>query len=163
MSRPPWSRLLLAGLTTSVVDGLFASVLSAGFYGSTVTRLWQGVASVLLGKEALNGGMRTALIGLGMHVLVAFTWSAVFLLLYAYVPWVRSVVASRWGVLKTAAIYGPMIWLVMSLVVIPVLAHRPPSITYRWWVQLIGHIFFVAIPIVACIGRARFGKERSHV
>jgi hypothetical protein len=37
----------------------------------------------------------------------------------------------------------------MSLVVIPLLVHRPPTISYRWWVQFFGHIPFVAIPIVA--------------
>jgi len=42
---------------------------------------------------------------------------------------------------------------VMSLVVIPILAHRPPSITVRWWIQWFGHIFFVGIPIVAASGQ----------
>jgi hypothetical protein len=41
----------------------------------------------------------------------------------------------------------------MSLVVIPVLVHRPPAVTIRWWVQLIGHIPFVALPIVGAISR----------
>ena len=42
----------------------------------------------------------------------------------------------------------------MSLVVIPLLLHRPPSFTIRWWVQFFGHIPFVALPIVTMIGRA---------
>ena len=44
--------------------------------------------------------------------------------------------------------YGPFIWTVMSVVVIPLLVHRPPSINVRWWVQFVGHIPFVALPIV---------------
>lgn len=43
--------------------------------------------------------------------------------------------------------------LVMSLAVIPFFLHRLPAITIRWWVQLIGHIPVVALPIVASIGR----------
>lgn len=143
---------MCAGLLTGVTDGLFSSVLSVFFYGSTVARLWQGVASVLLGKEALDGGIRTALIGVLMHFGVAFGWSAVFLLLAMKSAWIRRVLSSRYGVAKVAAVYGPFIWLVMSLVVIPVLLHRPPNVNFRWWVQLIGHFPFVGLPIVASIG-----------
>jgi hypothetical protein len=152
MIRNPWSRLVLAGLVTGVIDGLFASVQSVFFNQSTVTRLFQGVASVLLGKEALDGGTRTALIGVLMHFGVAFGWSAVFLLLASRSAWIRRVLTSRYGIVKVAAVYGPFIWLVMSLAVIPLLLHRPPTINSRWWVQLIGHFPFVGLPIVASIG-----------
>ena len=118
-------------------------------------RLWQGVASVLLGPGALNGGASTAVIGLLMHFGVAFTWSAVFLLLWLRSKAIRDTVATLPGVIKVAAIYGPLIWMVMSLVVIPSLTHKPPTINYRWWVQLIGHIPFVAVPIIASIARPR--------
>jgi hypothetical protein len=53
------ARLLRAGVLTGLTDGLFSSVLAAFFYGSTVSRLWQGVASVLLGAAAFEGGTRT--------------------------------------------------------------------------------------------------------
>jgi hypothetical protein len=147
------SRLLRAGVLTAVVDAIFSSVLVTVFYHSTFARLWQGVASVLLGKSALDGGSRTMAIGLVMHVCVAFFWSAVFLILYERAAGIRAAVASRYGVLKVASIYGPFIWLVMSLAVIPLLAHRPPNINFRWLVQLLGHIPFVAVPIVWSIGR----------
>jgi len=147
------SRLVRAWLVTGVTDAIFSSVLVSVFYHSTVTRLWQGVASVPLGKEALNGGTTTALIGLLIHFGVAFWWSAVFLFLYMQSARIRALVASRYGVVKVAALYGPFIWLVMSLAVIPLFLHRPPTINFRWWVQLLGHIPFVAIPIVAMIGK----------
>jgi hypothetical protein len=153
MTRSPLSRFLRAGLLTGISDGLFACVLFAGFYGSTITRLWQGVAGVLLGPSALEGGTRTALVGVAMHFGVAFAWSAVFLLLFQSSPWLRRQVRSRGGVLKAAAVYGPLVWVMMSLVVIPLLTGRPPSITYRWWIQLIGHFPFVGLPIVASIAR----------
>jgi hypothetical protein len=153
MTQNALSRLTRAGLLTGITDGLFSSVLSVAFYGSTVTRLFRGVASTLLGKPALDGGTRTALIGVLMHFGVAFGWSAVFLFLVMRSAMVRRVVSSPGGVLKVAAVYGPFIWLVMSLVVIPLLLHRPPTINVRWWVQLIGHIPFVGVPIVASIAR----------
>ena len=151
MNRDSVSLLVRAGLLTGVIDGIFSSVLVTVFYHSTVTRLWQGVASVLLGKEAFNGGTTTALVGLLMHFGVAFGWSAVFLFLVMRSGWIRDLLASPYGVAKVALMYGPFIWLVMSLAVIPLLAHRPPVINLRWWIQLIGHIPFVALPIVASV------------
>ena len=51
------SRLVRAGLLTGVTDGLFATVQSLLTPGSTVIRLWQGVASTVLGKSAYDGGV----------------------------------------------------------------------------------------------------------
>ena len=141
-------RWLRAGLLTALCDGTFSSVLSVFFYHSTVARLFQGVASTLLGKAALDGGTPTALIGVAMHFGVAFGWSAVFLFVVSRWRWVRALLASNLGILKVAALYGPFVWLVMSLAVIPILLHRPPAITVRWLVQLIGHLPFVGLPIV---------------
>jgi hypothetical protein len=148
MIRDPLSRWVRAGLFTALSDGLFSSVLSAFFYGSTVARLWQGVAATLLGPSALQGGTRTVAIGLVMHFCVAFTWSAVFVFLLMRAGFVQRVLASPGGAFKVAAVYGPFIWLVMSLIVIPTLLHRPPTFTIRWWIQLIGHFPFVALPMV---------------
>lgn len=155
MTRSPLSRLVRAGLLTGLTDGLFACVLFAGFSGSTVTRLWQGVASTLLGPSAMEGGTRTALIGVLMHFGVAFAWSAVFLLLFERSAWLRRQTRSRGGVVKVAAVYGPLVWVMMSIVVIPLVTGRPPSITWRWWIQLIGHFPFVGLPIVASIARGQ--------
>ncbi|HEX7119510.1 MAG TPA: hypothetical protein VF212_12020 [Longimicrobiales bacterium] len=143
------ARLVRAGLATAIADGLFSSVLAAAFYGSTVTRLFQGVASTVLGPAALDGGAATALLGVLMHFGVAFAWSAAFLLLVARSGRVRGVLGSRFGVLKVAAVYGPVVWMVMSLAVVPLLTRRPPTFGYRWWVQFFGHVPFVGVPIVA--------------
>jgi hypothetical protein len=37
--------------------------------------------------------------------------------------------------------------MVMSLVVIPLLVHRPPALSGRWLFQRFGHIPFVGVPI----------------
>ena len=159
-SRDALSRFVRAGLTTAIIDGLFSSVLSVAVYGSTVSRLFQGVASTILGSSAFDGGARTTALGMLMHCGVAFGWSAVFVFVVMRSSWIRRVLASRYGELKAAAVYGPAIWLVMSLLVIPSLLQRPPNISVRWWVQLFGHIPFVGLPIVASACR---GGTRPHV
>jgi hypothetical protein len=156
MKKPPrddLSRLLRAGLLTGVVDGLFSSVLSVFFYGSTVTLLFQRVASTLLGRGALEGGVAAAAVGVLMHFGVAFAWSAVFLLLLKRSRWIRDLLSSPYGFVKVASVYGPLVWTVMSLLVIPALTRQPPSITARWWVQFIGHFPFVGMPIAAPFAR----------
>jgi hypothetical protein len=149
----PLARLVRAGLTTGVIDGLFSSVLSVFFYGSTATRLFQGVAATLLGNAAFDGGARAAAIGLAMHFGVAFGWSALFLVL-VMISWrIRGLLARPSGIVTVAAVYGPAVWMTMSLVVIPFLLHRPAAINFRWWVQLVGHFPFVGLPIVASVAK----------
>ena len=148
-------RLLRAGFLTAICDGLFSGVLGQFFYHSTAVRVFQGVASTLLGPDALNGGMRTALIGVAMHIGVAFGWSAVFLALYTLLRPLRAAVSTPAGVAGVAAVYGPCVWLVMSLLVIPALVHRPATVTFRWWVQFFGHFPFVGLPIVSSISSRR--------
>src|SRR3954452_3758425 len=99
------TRLIRAGLATGVADGLFSSALSAFVYGSTVTRLFQGVASVLIGASAFEGGTRTAALGLLMHFGVAFGWSAVFLMIVLWSASIRTVIESPIGIIGVAAVY----------------------------------------------------------
>ena len=156
-------RLVRAGLLTGVIDGLFSSLLSIFAYGSTATRLFQGVAATLLGREAFDGGASTAAVGVLMHFGVAFGWSAVFLFVAMRSSWIRRHLATRFGAIKVASLYGPFVWMVMSLAVIPLLVGRPPTINIRWWVQLFGHIPFVGLPIVMSIGRPDSYPHRAGV
>jgi hypothetical protein len=158
-SRDALSRFILAGLATTVIDGLFSSILSVAAYGSTVSRLFQGVAATVVGDSAFTGGARTTALGLLIHCGVAFGWSALFVFVLMRSARIRRLIGSRYGVLKVAALYGPAIWLVMSLLVIPVLLNRPPAISFRWWVQLFGHFPFVGIPIVALASRGMVGSK----
>src|SRR4030081_3692074 len=112
------SRLAAAGLLIGTVDGLWAIVLTL-IYGRSLTRLWQGIAATAFGDRMFDGGASTVLLGVLMHFGVAFAWSAVFLLLVMRSAWLRNVLDSPHGVLKVAAVYGPMIWIVMSVVGLP--------------------------------------------
>jgi hypothetical protein len=122
--------------------------LSAFFYGSSVQRLFQGVAAVPFGPGMLEGGWTTAAIGILLHISVAFGWSAVFVMLYVQSARIRKLVSTPSGVAAAAAVYGPLVWVAMSAALIPLFTHRPPAITVRWWVQFVGHAPFVALPIV---------------
>jgi hypothetical protein len=155
------ARLVRAGLATALIDGVFAIVLTVFVFDSTFSRLWQGVAAVLVGNSAFDRGARTTALGLFMHCFVAFTWSAVFVFVVMRSARIRRVLGSRFGALKVAAVYGPAIWLVMSLLVIPMLLQRPPVISTRWWLQFVGHFPFVGLPIVTFGSGSERGSGRD--
>jgi len=157
MNRSLARLLVRTWLTIAAIDFVFATCLSVFAYHSTFTRFWQGIASVLIGPSAFEGGTQTLLLGILLHLSVAFTWSIVFLTLAMSWPRLRRMLATPGGVLAVAAVYGPCIWLVMSLIVIPTATGRAPSFTFRWWVQIPAHIPFVALPIVWTVSR---GIER---
>jgi hypothetical protein len=160
MNRNVLRVLLRTWLTIAAIDCAYASVLSIVVYGGTFSQIWQGVASVLLGPSAMQGGARTVLIGLAMHAGVALLWSTVFLLLVLALPALRRVVASWGGIVAVAAVYGPLVWIVMSFVIIPRLTGHPPTIGARWWGNFFSHIPAVALPIVATIGRGLGAETR---
>lgn len=151
----PLPHLVRAWLVIALVDGLFASALNVFAYGSTFTQLWQRVASVVIGPTAMQGGSRAVLIGLALHVAVALLWTTVFLAAYMVWPMLRRATRTWSGVIGAAVAYGPLVWLLMSFVIIPMKTGRMPTITTNWWVQLFGHIPFVALPIVAMVSRPR--------
>ena len=60
--------ILLGGLAIGVLDFFDASLYFGLYSGAPFQRVWQGVASGLLGTEAATaGGWNTALLGIGLH------------------------------------------------------------------------------------------------
>jgi hypothetical protein len=145
---PSFLRLLVpVWLVTAAWDFVCASALSVFAYHTPVARLWQGVAAAVLGPRALDMGAAVG-VGIALHLAVALTWSALFVVALRAWPALRSALAPPAGALGIAAIYGPLIWLVMSLVVIPLATGHAPRLTARWWVQVVAHVPFVTVPLV---------------
>jgi hypothetical protein len=143
------SVLVKTWLLVAVSDAIFAS-LTGMFIPPTVTpaRVFRGVASVLLGKSALDGGSTTALIGLAMHFGVALGWSALFVLV-VHNSWAMRDALKTWpGRILVAVVYGISIWLIMTWIVIPSMLHRPPTFSLKYWIQLVGHPLFVVGPMI---------------
>ena len=152
--RPVAAAILVTWLVVAAWDFVCATLLSVVAYGSTFSRLWQGVASTVLGPPALTMGARGVVAGLALHLAVAFVWSAAFVIALDRSDFLRRVVGRRRGAIAVACAYGPMIWLVMSLVVIPLATKRPPAFGFRWWVQVFAHVPFVTLPLVLTARRA---------
>ena len=72
--------IVAGGLAAAVLDALDAVVAYKLAYGMTPLAIYQFVASGMLGQAAYAGGAATALAGLAIHFLIAFTAAAVFVL-----------------------------------------------------------------------------------
>jgi hypothetical protein len=147
--RVPFVRTLLpVWLVMAVWDFVCATALHVFAYHGTPAKLWQGVAATVLGPRALDGGATALAVGLALHLAVALVWSALFVGALRAWPALRRTIRSPGGAFMVAMAYGPAIWLVMSLVVIPLATGQPPRFGHRWWVQLGIHVPFVALPLV---------------
>ncbi|HEX8319263.1 hypothetical protein [Longimicrobium sp.] len=147
--RVPFVRTLMpVWLVTAVWDFICATGLHVFAYHGTPARLWQGVAFTVLGPRALVGGATAVAAGLILHLAVALVWSALLVGALRAWPALRRAIRNPGGAFMVAVAYGPLIWLVMSLVVIPLATGQPAKFGHRWWVQLGVHVPFVALPLV---------------
>jgi hypothetical protein len=72
--------IISGGLTVGVLDGLFALIYYGLMLGVKTMRIFQSVASGLLGKDSFDGGTQTFLLGIFLHFTVAACIAAVYLL-----------------------------------------------------------------------------------
>jgi hypothetical protein len=145
------SRALAAGtLAVGVLDILDAFIFF-GLRGAKPIGILQSIASGVLGRAAYQGGMRTAMLGLFLHFVIAFGVVAVYLVATRLIPALnrRPVV---YGV-----IYGVAVYAVMNLIVIPmsaaVLGSGPTPLVVRVNGVLI-HMFGVGLPAALVASRS---------
>ena len=144
--------IVYGGLAVGVLDFLDATIFFGLWYGVKPIRVWWSVASGLIGRErAINGGIRTALLGLFLHFVIAFLIAIVFYGASLVLPTlIRHPVI--WGM-----IYGVACYFVMTYVVVPLSAVPPRTAPIPWPVYLngiIGHALLVGLPIALCARRS---------
>lgn len=113
----PFGRALLyGGLAVGILDALDAIVFFGLRSGATPMRVFQGIASGLLGRSAMTGGWPTALLGIAIHFFIAFTIVLVFLLASRHLETLAR------HPIALGIVYGIAVYLVMNRVVIPLSA-----------------------------------------
>jgi hypothetical protein len=153
----PARALLFGGLTVGVLDALDALVFF-GWRGVSPTRLFQGIASGLLGGRAFEGGMVTALLGVLIHFFIAF----------AVVSTYHAAARRRPGLLLRPWAFGPLygllVYAVMNLVVIPLSAigARSPS-TGVLRTGLLFHALGVGLPAALSARAAGLGHSPAWI
>lgn len=136
------------GLAAAVLDAADALVAYKLAFGMSPLAIYQFVASGLLGKAAYAAGVPSALLGLAVHFLVAFTAAAVFVTASERLPQLRRD-AVGWGLA-----FGVGVFLVMNLAVIPLsrIGASMPSLPLVLN-GVISHALLVGLPIALAARR----------
>jgi hypothetical protein len=110
--------------------------------------LLQYVASGALGPAAFQGGVKTALIGLALHYLIATIWTVVFYLAS------RKLLFLIERPIQFGLLYGIAVYLIMTFVVVPLsrVTPRPATITGRT-IGILTIMFCVGLPISLVVRR----------
>jgi uncharacterized membrane protein YagU involved in acid resistance len=139
---------LKAILTGGLVGGAFDIAYATGFswFRSQVPpmRIFQSVASGLLGKSAFDGGTTVAALGLGLHFAMALVIASI------YVVASRSISVLTRRPIFYGAIYGLVVYSVMNAIVVPlsnVPARTAPRPTILIVSELLVHMIGVGVPI----------------
>ena len=140
--------ILWGGLLCGVFDFTAACVTWAIRAGVRPIRIGQSIASGLLGASAYQGGWPTAILGVALHFLIAFTATTVFYIASRYFKFlVQQAILS--GVL-----YGITVHLFMSRVVVPLSAFRRGPFSWtNFTIAIITHIICVGLPISLSVRR----------
>jgi len=144
--------LAVATAVVAVLDMVLATTFWA-LRGVAPVRVLQSVASGLIGRAAFAGGTASALLGLVLHLSIAFAMVLAYDQAALRLPWlVRR--PSLWG-----ALYGVALYLVMTCIVVPLsaAAHTTPS--GAWLAaSVFSHVVLVGLP---CAWFVRFAQAPS--
>ncbi len=142
--------ILLGAGAVAVLDGL-EPVIFYAFRGVHPMRVFQGIAAGLLGREAFNGGIPTALLGLGLHAFIATVVVATYWLASRQLP-----ILTRRPFL-CGPLYGLAVYVVMTFGVVPLSAAgagvqmpRLPMLVNG----IFAHVFCVGIPTALAVRQA---------
>jgi hypothetical protein len=143
--------IIYGGLAVGVLDGMAAIVLTIIRGGSTI-RMFQGIASGLIGRDSFEGGLTTALLGASLHFLIALIWAAIYYGASLKLP----AMIRRPFIL--GPLYGVFVYFAMQIIVLPLSAIQKPPFSFAAPLQgIIVHILCVGLPIAICARQSARG------
>ena len=150
--------ILYGGLAVGILDGLFALIFYGLILGIKPMRIFQPVASGLIGKTSFEGGVPTLLLGILLHFVVASCIAAVY-----YAASLKFPVLINQAVV-CGLIYGMIAYLGMNYVVIPLSAVGPRGFSLPIFLTgIIGHALLVGLPIGLLTRWSAKANKRGYV
>ena len=154
-----FNTIVLGGLVVGIFDLLFAFTFYGLILGAPPLRIFQSVAAGVLGRPAaIEGGVKTFLLGIVLHFVVATCIATVFYLVARLFPFVI-----RYAV-PSGLLYGMIAYLGMNYVVVPLSAIGWRAGSKRlpiFLTEIIGHALLVGLPL-ALLARRSAGGNRSQ-
>jgi len=151
--------VLYGGLVVGVLDISDAMIFFGILYGVTPIRVLQSVAGGLLGRATYSGGLKTALLGLLLHFLIATILATVYYLASRVLPLLIK------HAMLAGPFYGIAVYFVMTYIVVPHSAVGPRTGSIPWPVFLngvIGHALLVGLPIALLARRSAKANKRHE-
>jgi len=144
--------ILYGGLVVGIFDLVFAFTFYGLILGVPPLRIFQSVAAGVLGRPAaIEGGVRSFLLGILLHFVVASCIATVYYLASRVLP-----VLIRHAVVS-GLIYGMIAYLGMKYIVVPLSAigqrGRLPRLPI-FLTEIIGHAFLVGLPLALLARRS---------
>ncbi len=150
--------ILVGGLIGGALDLLFA-VSFAGYNGAAPTKVFQTIASGILGNAAFSGGNWVSALGLACHFGLSVLWATIF----AVAAWQLPALTRR--PLLVGIGFGLVVFICMRLVVLPLSAY-PRPVTFKplaTALDLLSHMLLFATPIAVVVGRAIRARKRNNL
>jgi hypothetical protein len=149
-----WLQVVIGGLIVAAGDIAFATTVWFSWDAAGIKKVFQTIAVGVLGKASYDGGLQSALLGAGLHLLMATSFVVIYTLVARRVP---ALLAKPlvWGPL-----YGVVLYVVMNFVVMPLSrVGRSPSFEHLDTITLsvIAHMVFG----VVCVLFARRALARA--
>ena len=133
-------KIMLATLVAGTLDIVSACVYTL-IAGHQPLVMLKGLASAILGDDAVKGGIGVALVGLLLHFAIMAVMAAFFIIAADRLP----VLKRQW--LIAGIVYGIGLWAVMNLIVLPLRFGAHPFTPLGLAEQFFSHIVLVGLPI----------------
>jgi hypothetical protein len=130
------------GLAAGTLD-ITENLVFNAFRGITPWRVFQYIASGLIGVKSFQISWASVLLGVAIHYAIALTWTAAFLIIASKFP------AMRRRPVVSGLIYGALAYVVMNFIVLPLsrVAH-PPAISLASRINaVLALLFCIGLPI----------------
>lgn len=139
---------LIAG-TLDITENLVFNL----FRGITPWRVFQYIASGLIGTQAFQSGWASVMLGVILHYAIALIWTAIF-----YVACLRFAIITRRPILS-GLIYGGLVYLIMNFIALPLsgVPHPRNAITLASRINgVLALLFCIGLPISLLVRRTLF-------
>lgn len=140
--------IFLGGLIAGTLDLTAACVYSWLRASVSPIRVFQFIASGVLGTESFTGGAKTAVLGVALHFLIATVATTVFY--FASRAWFFLIEHP----IVSGILYGIPVYAFMNFVVLPLsqIQQRPQPMTARL-INLVILMFCIGLPIALIVRR----------
>jgi len=143
-----WRWVLAGGVFVATLDALFAT----GFWqlrnDIPAQRIFQSIAAGLLGEASFEGGAATAWLGAALHYGIAIAMVTVYALAARRLP---RLLANPWS---SGLVYGALLYVVMTYVVVPLSAASPSPGVPAWIAASIAMHLLIGLLCAAFARRA---------